>query len=79
MPFVWTLDPLRRAQSRNELPTTFVEKAWVKDSSQLTQARAVPRKESANKFNGAARLDTKTALARVRNRSCVPPKKKGAV
>ncbi len=81
MPFVWTLDPLRRAQSRSEVSTKpcFVQKAWVKDSSQVTQARALPKQESAQKYNGAARVDTKSALARVRNRSCVPPKKKGAV
>ena len=70
-------DPLLRLQSRNDVYIRFVEKAKVKDSSQLTQLRAMgPRQDAGGKPNSSAQQTTKSALSRVRNGGCVPPKKK---
>ena len=77
--FAFPLNPLQRLQARNQVAANFVQKAWVKDSSQVTQRRALPKETTLQKFNGAAVADTKAARQRVRNSSCVPPKKKNAV
>ena len=77
--FAFPLNPLQRLQARNQVAANFVQKAWVKDSSQVTQRRALPRETTVQKFNGAAVNDTKAARQRVRNSSCVPPKKKNAI
>jgi len=71
-------DPLLRLQNRNDVYIRFVEKAKTKDSSQVTQLRAMgPRQDAGGKPNTSAQQATKSALSRVRNGGCVPPKKKG--
>ena len=56
----------------------FKNKCYVVDSSMRTSVRAVVEKTNTTKYNSAATIDQKNALARVRNAGCVAPKKKGA-
>ena len=70
-------DTLRRLQNRNDVHRNFVEKAKIKDSSQLTQLRAMGPRQDSVQPNSSAHQVTKNALARVRSGGCVAPKKKG--
>ena len=72
-------DSMRRVLNRQDVRASFVEKAKVKDSSQLTQLRAMGPRQATVQTNTSAQQATKSALARVRNGGCTAPKKKTAL
>jgi hypothetical protein len=77
----WQIDRLQRDLDREKVSQNFVWKAKVniQDSSARTHIRAAPHDFAETKNFPAAVMDRKNALARVRNASCVAPKKKGAI
>jgi hypothetical protein len=76
----WQIDRLQRDLDREKVSQNFVWKAKVNipDSSARTHIRSMPHDFAEKKVYTAATMEKKNALARVRNASCVAPKKKGA-
>jgi len=67
-----------RSLARQRVGENFVQKAFVPDSSQRTQARALPRDLQNDNHSTYNPIDVKRAVQRVRNSGTVAPKKKGA-
>jgi hypothetical protein len=68
-----------RTLARQRVGDNFVHKAFVADSSQRTQARALPRDLKNDDHSTYNPIDVKRAVHRVRNSGSVAPKKKGAI